>query len=156
MARITVSIDARRYADSDDCLTDAARDYAAEHDLVGWDLSPRWADDQRDAILLDVPESPAVVLGRRGGSRASEAQKAAARANGRKGGRPRRGDVTIHVVEVGQAFGCCAIIRDARGRKIAETDDVRPYGFDGNAYRDGERLCAARGWTVASDERDDC
>lgn len=31
----------------------------------------------------------AATLGRRGGARATEAQKAAARANGRKGGRPR-------------------------------------------------------------------
>lgn len=53
----TVSIPARRYVDSDDCLADAARDYAAEHDLVGWDLSPRWEDDQRDTILLTVPAS---------------------------------------------------------------------------------------------------
>jgi hypothetical protein len=33
----------------------------------------------------------AVALGRLGGAKASEAQKAAARINGRKGGRPRKG-----------------------------------------------------------------
>lgn len=52
---ITIRINSRRYEDYDDCLTAAAEDYAAAHDLDGWDLSPRWEDEQRDHILLDVP-----------------------------------------------------------------------------------------------------
>ena len=54
-ATLILSIPASRYDDSDDCLADAAADYAAEHDLAGWNLSPRWADDERTEILLDVP-----------------------------------------------------------------------------------------------------
>jgi hypothetical protein len=56
MTQMTVRIPAKRYEDEDDCLSAAARDYAHEHDLVGWDLAPRWEDDQRDAILLTVPQ----------------------------------------------------------------------------------------------------
>ena len=55
MTTETIRIDARRYEDHDDCLTAAAADVARERGLEGWDLSPRWADDQRDTILLDVP-----------------------------------------------------------------------------------------------------
>lgn len=63
--------------------------------------------------------------------------------------------VKIETREVGQAFGCCAVIRDARtGRKLAETDDVRPYGFTAAAYGDGERLAEQRGWTVVEVEEE--
>lgn len=55
MTTTTVEIDAARYEDSDDCLTDAATDYAQEHGLAGWDLSPRWASEQRERIVLTVP-----------------------------------------------------------------------------------------------------
>jgi len=50
-----IRIAAARYADEDDCLTAAADDYAAANDLAGWDLAPRWADEQRDEIILTVP-----------------------------------------------------------------------------------------------------
>lgn len=52
----TIKIDAAQYIDEDDCLTAAADDYAREHSLEGWDLDPRWEDDQRDVILLTVPD----------------------------------------------------------------------------------------------------
>ena len=52
---IEIKIDAARYADYEDCLAAAADDYAAANDLAGWDLSPCWADDQRDTIVLTVP-----------------------------------------------------------------------------------------------------
>lgn len=51
-----IVIDAKRYEDFDDCLSAAADDYAAKHGLEGWDLAPRWADEQRDEILLTVPD----------------------------------------------------------------------------------------------------
>lgn len=51
----TVRVDARHYEDADDCLSAAQADYATEHGLEGWDLAPRWGDDQRDTILLTVP-----------------------------------------------------------------------------------------------------
>lgn len=42
-------------------------------------------------MRTEQPKNPAAVaLGRLGGSAATEAQKAAARRNGRKGGRPRK------------------------------------------------------------------
>ncbi len=54
---VTIRIESKRYEGEDDCLAAAARDYAAEHNLSGWDLSPRWEDDeQRDVILIDVPK----------------------------------------------------------------------------------------------------
>lgn len=52
---VEIKINARRYEDHDDCLTAAADEYAAKHDLAGWDLSPRWADEQRNEIILTVP-----------------------------------------------------------------------------------------------------
>lgn len=55
----TIRIPAARYEDYDDCLTAAANDVAEERGLQGWDLSPRWEDDERDTILIDVPEMTA-------------------------------------------------------------------------------------------------
>lgn len=51
----TITINASKYADHDDCLSAAADDYADEHGLEGWDLEPRWGDDNRETILLTVP-----------------------------------------------------------------------------------------------------
>jgi len=44
---------------------------------------------QPEIVLIDIP-SPAAELGKRGGSVTSDAKSAAARANGRKGGRPKK------------------------------------------------------------------
>ena len=52
---ITIRVDAARYEDEDDCLVAAAETVARERDLMGWDLDPRWEDDQREIILLDIP-----------------------------------------------------------------------------------------------------
>jgi hypothetical protein len=42
---------------ADDCLTAAAESYIAAHpDLEGWDLCPRWADEDREEVALTVPE----------------------------------------------------------------------------------------------------
>lgn len=52
----TLRIDARQYADADDCLAAAEADVAAERGLAGWDLRPRWEDeDSREVILVDLP-----------------------------------------------------------------------------------------------------
>ena len=52
----TIEISAKRYEDEDDCLLAAADDYISEHpEAEGYDLSPRWQDEERDVILLDVP-----------------------------------------------------------------------------------------------------
>lgn len=61
-----ITISARKYEDHDDCLSAAAEDYAAEHDLQGWDLSPRWADNQREAIVLSVPDWAGTGVGKHG------------------------------------------------------------------------------------------
>lgn len=42
--------------DQDNPLAAAAEAWIADHpQLRGWDLAPRWSDDQRDEILLTVP-----------------------------------------------------------------------------------------------------
>lgn len=51
-----IRIAAATYADQDDCLAAAAADYAAAHNLEGWDLDARWEDDQRDTIILTTPD----------------------------------------------------------------------------------------------------
>lgn len=52
----TIEVDAKRYADHDDCLTAAAEDYCVNNpEAADYDFNPRWKDDQRDSILLDVP-----------------------------------------------------------------------------------------------------
>ncbi len=51
----TITIPAKRYEDSDTCLADAARDYAAEHELEAWQVEARWADNaNREEIVLEV------------------------------------------------------------------------------------------------------
>ncbi len=52
---VQITVPAADYVDADDCLQAAADAYAATHDLGGWDLSPRWTDEQRDSITLTVP-----------------------------------------------------------------------------------------------------
>lgn len=54
------------------------------------ELRARWPDATITRVADIDTRAAAATLGRRGGSRATEAQKAAARENGRKGGRPRR------------------------------------------------------------------
>lgn len=42
--------------DADDCLADAAATYVGEHrSLRGWDLAPRWTDEDRETVTLSVP-----------------------------------------------------------------------------------------------------
>lgn len=65
--------------------TDAASEAEVRAELAG-----RWPDATITRVQdVDPVRTAAATLGRRGGARATEAQKAAARANGRKGGRPR-------------------------------------------------------------------
>ncbi len=52
----TVTVDARKYQDEDDCLAAAERDAQVQYGLEGWDLNPRWADDQRERIVLSLPD----------------------------------------------------------------------------------------------------
>lgn len=60
-----IRLDASDYEDHDDCLAAAAQDYAEAHDLVGWDLLPRW-DDGRSAILLTDPREITARITARG------------------------------------------------------------------------------------------
>ena len=58
--------------------------------------------------------------------------------------------VTIETRTVGQSFATVAVIRAVGGRrrKIAETETLRPYGFDHAARLDGEALATAHGWQI--------
>lgn len=56
---VTIRVDASRYEDSDDCLSDAARDACEQYGLIPDGLGARWADDERDEILLDIPAETA-------------------------------------------------------------------------------------------------
>lgn len=49
--------------DLDDCLTGAAEAYIAEHpELAGWDLAPRWTDeDTRETVTLTVPMAYRII-----------------------------------------------------------------------------------------------
>jgi len=58
--------------------------------------------------------------------------------------------VVVDVATVGQHFACRGILRDLRGRVIAEAAVIRPYGFDGNAAADAEALAESRGWESAA------
>ena len=58
---ITVTVDAARYENEDNCLAVAAADAAKARGLQNWDLNPRWADNQRNEILLDVPAWAAIA-----------------------------------------------------------------------------------------------
>ena len=50
----TITIPAN--ADADDCLTDAVERYLDAHpEAEGYDLAPRWADETRETVALDVP-----------------------------------------------------------------------------------------------------
>ena len=52
----TLTIPAAPYADYDDVLGAVAADYVADHhEAKGYDLSVRWADEDRDAVEIDVP-----------------------------------------------------------------------------------------------------
>lgn len=55
MQNKTVTV--RANADADDCFDEAVKSYVATHpELAGWDLSPRWLDDERESIVLTVPD----------------------------------------------------------------------------------------------------
>lgn len=56
MKYLTLEIDSSEYEDCDDCLAAAAAAVAFDHNLKGYDLSPRWKDDTREVILVDVPD----------------------------------------------------------------------------------------------------
>lgn len=58
--------------------------------------------------------------------------------------------VTVETRTVGQSFGTVGVVRDMRGRKIAESPTVRPFGFSEQACRDALAIVEARGWAVVS------
>ena len=55
MKTMTIKLDGKPYHHFDDPLAVSTRDLARELILWGVDLSPRWEDDQRETILLDIP-----------------------------------------------------------------------------------------------------
>lgn len=60
----TIEVSAKRYVDYDDSLQAAADDYVSEHlETEGYDMNPRWSDDERETILLDVPVNMSEIAG---------------------------------------------------------------------------------------------
>lgn len=58
-------------------------------------------------------------------------------------------EVIIETREVGQKFGHVGIVRDAVSRrKLVETEDVRPWGYQANAAEDARALAERKGWRV--------
>lgn len=55
MSTKTIEIDAKRYEDSDTCLTDCAADVARERGLESWQIEAEWADDNRETIVVTIP-----------------------------------------------------------------------------------------------------
>lgn len=58
---ITICVPAKAYEDFDDCLEAAAEAERERRGLDGYDLCPRWEDDERDYILLDIPIEAATI-----------------------------------------------------------------------------------------------
>lgn len=56
-----VRVDAAPYVDHDDCVGAAADAYAEANGLQGCDLDPKWADSQREEIVLTVPARTASI-----------------------------------------------------------------------------------------------
>ncbi len=56
--------------------------------------------------------------------------------------------VTIEIVEVGQKFGCAAVIRDAKTDSEIVTTNTRPYGYDSSARADAMASVYSQGWIV--------
>ena len=52
--KTTILVPAKKYEDSDNCLTDAAVDVAEERGLELWQVEARWEDDQRDNIEVTI------------------------------------------------------------------------------------------------------
>lgn len=51
----TIRIESRFYENFDNCLEAAALELSMSMGLSDWDLCPRWEDDDREIILIDVP-----------------------------------------------------------------------------------------------------
>jgi hypothetical protein len=66
MATKTLTLDAARFEDFDDCLEAAKWAVVEELDLdSGWTITARWTDNQRTAIIVEYDENsaPAYVAG---------------------------------------------------------------------------------------------
>lgn len=50
----SVIVSANRYEDYDDSLAAAIKDYAYEHGFELWQVEAKWADEQRDEIVLTI------------------------------------------------------------------------------------------------------
>lgn len=58
---VDIVVSAAPYADHDDSLTAAVRDYVRDHPaLRGWEITARWATDDRDEIIITVPAEPEI------------------------------------------------------------------------------------------------
>lgn len=57
MSKTEIRKPASKYEDHDDCLTAASEDVAREMGLETWQCTARWADEQRDEIVIVIEVS---------------------------------------------------------------------------------------------------
>jgi hypothetical protein len=56
MSNNSTQITIRANPDLDDCLAGAAAEYLSEYpELAGYDLDPKWGDDDRETVTLTLP-----------------------------------------------------------------------------------------------------
>ena len=52
-----IQVNAKDFADYDDCLQAAADEYADTFELEAWEVTASWEDDNRDIIRIELPDS---------------------------------------------------------------------------------------------------
>lgn len=60
--------------------------------------------------------------------------------------------VTVETMTVGQGFGCCGVLRDAKSRRRLVLTDVVPFQFEEVARARARYLAAARGWIAVTED----
>ena len=52
--------------------------------------------------------------------------------------------------EVGQRFGCQALVLDVRTRRVLHRTQVRPYGMTSTALGDAQAFAVSKDWEVVA------
>ncbi len=52
---VEISVSSSRYSDTDDSLAAASTEATERFGLAGWDLDPRWSDEERESITMTLP-----------------------------------------------------------------------------------------------------
>ena len=65
----SIELSAKQFADHDDCLEAAVSEVVSQYpDARGYDHEARYADDERETILVDVPAAVYAIWARAEGS----------------------------------------------------------------------------------------